>query len=495
MTASTRRQFLRSAAAAAAAAQLPLDGAIAAPSRARRAAAGGRVGERAWRELERRLQGRVLRPGESRYARASLPFNRRYADVLPAGIARCAGEDDVREAVVWAREHDVPLAARSGGHSYAGYSTTRGLLIDLGAMRSVRVDDEAGTVVAQAGARNTGIYAALQPYDVAISAGRCPTVAIGGLALGGGFGFSSRALGLTCDSLVETRLVTAEGRILRVTRDRHPDLFWALRGGGGGNFGISTQFRFRTSPVSSVGLYDLAWDAEHAPKVMLALETMMRDAPHTLSCRMGMGSNGRDAPTVTALGQLLGPVAQLRELLGPVLAVARPRRSLIARRTFWQAKDHFFHNTPIDRFAVKSSFVDGALTEQALDVIARGVGRYPGSANEDGGGVALYAWGGRIGRVPAGATAFVHRHASWLMAYDASWTARDSRSTVARNLDWLGGFAEELRPHVSGAAYQNFIDRSQPHWRRAYYGSNFKRLAAVKRRVDPGDLFSFRQGV
>lgn len=153
MTASTRRQFLRSAAAAAAAAQLPLDGAIAAPSRARRAAAGGRVGERAWRELERRLQGRVLRPGESGYARASLPFNRRYADVLPAGIARCAGEDDVREAVVWAREHDVPLAARSGGHSYAGYSTTRGLLIDLGAMRSVRVDDEAGTVVAQAGAR------------------------------------------------------------------------------------------------------------------------------------------------------------------------------------------------------------------------------------------------------------------------------------------------------------------------------------------------------
>lgn len=228
---------------------------------------------------------------------------------------------------------------------------------------------------------------------------------------------------------------------------------------------------------------------------MLALETMMRDAPHTLSCRMGMGSNGRDAPTVTALGQLFGPVAQLRELLAPVLAVARPRRSLIARRTFWQAKDHFFHNTPVDRFAVKSSFVEGPLTEQALDVIARGVRRYPGSTNADGGGVALYAWGGRIGRVPAGATAFVHRHASWLMAYDASWTARDSRSTVARNLDWLGGFAEELRPHVSGSAYQNFIDRSQRDWRRAYYGSNFERLAAVKRRVDPDDLFSFRQGV
>ncbi|MDO8189602.1 FAD-binding oxidoreductase [Conexibacter sp. JD483] len=488
MTSITRRQLLVSAAAAAAGAPL-------APAAARRPAVAAGANERAWRELERRLHGRLLRPGGSGYARAALPFNRRYAGVRPAGIARCASEADVREAILWAREHEIPLAARSGGHSYAGYSTTRGLLIDLGGMRQVHVDDEAGTVSAQSGARNTNVYTGLQPHRVAISAGRCPSVAIGGLALGGGFGFSSRAMGLTCDSLAETRLVTADGRLLTVSAHRHPDLFWALRGGGGGNFGISTSFRFRTTPVSDVGLYDLAWDAEHAPRVMLALQQMVRDAPHTLSCRMGMGSVGRGAATVTALGQLLGPVDELRELLGPVLAVARPTRALIARRTFWQAKNHFFHNTPVDRFEVMSAFVEKPLTEQAIDTIARGVDRYPGSSNPDGGGVALYAWGGQIARVAPQATAFVHREAEWLLACDASWTAKDSRGTVARNLDWLQGFTHELRPHLSHSAYQNFMDRTQPNWRRAYYGDNFARLARIKRRIDPDDVFSFRQGV
>jgi FAD/FMN-containing dehydrogenase len=490
MTSITRRQLLRSAAAAAAAVQLPALADASARPRGRDAA-----GARAWRELERRLSGRVLRPADRGYARAALPFNRRYADVRPAGIARCASTADVREAILWAREHDVPLAARSGGHSYAGYSTTPGLLIDLGAMRRVRVDDEAGTVTAQSGARNTDVYRGLQPHGVAISAGRCPTVGIGGLALGGGFGFSSRALGLTCDSLLETTLVTAEGRVLTCSARQHPDLFWALRGGGGGNFGVSTSFRFRTSPVSDVGLYDLAWDAEHAPRVMLALQAMVADAPHTLSCRMGMGSVGRGAASVTAQGQLLGPIEQLRELLGPVLAVARPRRALIARRTFWQAKNHFFHNTPIDRFQVSSNFVERPLSEEAVTTIARAVDRYPGSANADGGGVALYAWGGRIADVAPDATAFVHRGARWLMARDASWTARDSRSTIARNLDWLARFDDELRPHVARGAYQNFMDRSQRDWRRAYYGANYARLAQIKRRVDPDDVFSFRQGV
>jgi FAD/FMN-containing dehydrogenase len=492
MTSITRRQLLVSAAAAAAA--TPLVPTAAAIARRRASAAAG-ANERAWRELERRLSGRLLRPGSSRYARAALPFNRRYAAIQPAGIARCASEADVRAAILWAREHEVPLAARSGGHSYAGYSTTRGLLIDLGGMRAVDVDDEAGTVSAQSGARNTNVYAGLQPHAVAISAGRCPSVAIGGLALGGGFGFSSRALGLTCDSLEETRLVTADGRLLTVSARQHPDLFWALRGGGGGNFGISTSFRFRTTPVSDVGLYDLTWQARHAPRVMLALQRMMRDAPHALSCRMGMGSVGRGAATVTALGQLMGPIEQLRELLGPVLAVARPTRALIARRTFWQAKNHFFHNTPVDRFEVMSAFAKRPLTEQAIDTIARGVDRYPGSSNPDGGGVALYAWGGRIARTAPRATAFVHRQAEWLLACDASWTARDSRGTVARNLDWLHGFTHELRAHLSHSAYQNFMDRTQPDWRRAYYGKSFARLARIKRRVDPDDVFAFRQGV
>jgi FAD/FMN-containing dehydrogenase len=339
------------------------------------------------------------------------------------------------------------------------------------------------------------VYAALQPHDVAISAGRCPTVAIAGLTLGGGFGFSSRLLGLTCDALEETRVVTADGEVRTCSATEHPDLFWALRGGGGGNFAINTSFRFRTSPVSDVGLYDITWDARHAPAVMAALQAMVQSAPDRLSCRMGMGSDGRSAPTVSALGPLFGSVEELRTLLAPVLAVAKPAKQLIAQRTFWQAKEHFFHNTPVDRFAVKSAFVTEPFSETALDVIARGVARYPGSHNPDGGGVALYAWGGAISQVPVDATAFVHRDAVWLMAYDASWTKRDNRRTIRRNLDWLERFDDAVQPFLSSQAYQNFTDRTLRDWRTAYYGDAYPRLRTIKREVDPDDVFRFPQAV
>jgi FAD/FMN-containing dehydrogenase len=164
-----------------------------------------------WDELAQRLQGSLVRPDDASYGELYLPFNRRYEDVRPQGIASCLDSSNVRESVLWAREHDVPVAIRSGGHNYAGYSTTDGLLIDLGQIQSVTVDDDTGVATVQVGARNTDVYESLQPHEAAISAGRCPTVAIGGLVLGGGMGFSSRKLGLTCDSLLETEIVTADG--------------------------------------------------------------------------------------------------------------------------------------------------------------------------------------------------------------------------------------------------------------------------------------------
>ncbi len=454
-----------------------------------------------WDELAAKLGSKLVRPGDRGYPQISQPLNLRYAGIHPGGVALCSGVQDVRTAVAWAHENGVSVAVRSGGHNYAGYCVGPGLVVNVGGMRTVSVDDARGTVTAQPGARNTAIYAALQPHDVAISAGRCPTVAIGGLVLGGGIGFSSRKLGLTCDHLIEAQVVTADGGLLTCSERSNSDLFWALRGGGGGNFGVCTSYTFATTPVSDVTLYDISWDWADAPAVFEAFQQVIQRAPEEFSARLGVGrpgdprTGGKEAPTISALGQYFGPKHELVDLLAPALRAGRIKSQLIAERTFWQAKAYFFHSTPEIAYEVKSAFLDWPLNGQGVDVLLRAIERWPGSRNPDGAGAAMFASGGAINRVPADSTAFVHRNSFAVLATETEWTPRDSRRTVARGLAWIEGLAEELRPHTNGSAYQNFIDRAQPHWQAAYYGSNFKRLTEVKLRHDPANVFRFQQSI
>jgi FAD/FMN-containing dehydrogenase len=494
--ATTRRAFLRRAGgsvlAASVGAQLELGPA---------AASAARVPPRRWDELAAKLGRKLVRPGDRGYRQISRPLNLRYAGIHPGGVAVCSDARDVRTAVSWAHENGVPVAVRSGGHNYAGYSVGRGLVVNVGGMQQVSVDDAHGTVTAQPGARNTMIYAGLQPHGVAISAGRCPTVAVGGLVLGGGIGFSSRKLGLTCDHLIEAQVVTADGRLLTCSEHRHPDLFWALRGGGGGNFGVCTSYTFVTHPVSHVTLYDITWDWADAPAVFEAFQDVIRRAPDAFSARIGVGrpgdpaTGGRGAPKISALGQYFGPRQELVDLLEPALRAGRVTKRLIARRTFWQAKNYFFATTPELAYQAKSAYLDRPLNGDGVESLLRAVERWPGSRNPDGAGAAMFASGGAINRVGAEATAFVHRSAFAVLATETEWTPRDSRRTVRRGLDWIDGLADELRPHTNGHAYQNFIDRSQPRWQHAYYGRNFKRLTRVKRRYDPDNVFRFQQSI
>lgn len=413
----------------------------------------------------------------------------------------CASADDIRESVVWARESGLPVAVRSGGHNYAGYSTGPGLVINVGGMRGIEVSDGADLVTVQPGARNTMIYDGLQPHGVAISAGRCPTVAVGGLVLGGGIGFSSRRLGLTCDHLTEARIVTAAGKHLRCSEDENRDLFWALRGGGSGNFGVCTSYTFETRPVDDVTIYDIAWEWDDAPAVLSAFQGIMRGAPDDFSARIGVGrpgierTAGAGPPVVSALGQFFGSKGDLLDLLQPAMASGRVKSKLIERRTFWKAKDHFYANVPHTAYAVKSAYLDEPLGDQGVAKLLESVDGWPGSSNDDGAGAAIFASGGAINRVPATATAFVHRSQFAILATESTWTEKDSKGTVRANVEWLDSLAEQLRPHVSGSAYQNFIDRGQPDWQRAYYGENFDRLLEVKRRYDPDGLFDYEQGI
>jgi hypothetical protein len=207
------------------------------------------------------------------------------------------------------------------------------------------------------------------------------------------------------------------------------------------------------------------------------------------------GTAGAGPPAISALGQYFGPKHELVALLDPALSAARPKQQLIAERTFWQAKNYFFDTTPRGSYEVKSSYASEPLSDRGIETLVHWVERWPGSSDLDGGGMAMFASGGAINEVPAAATAFVHRDEFALIAMETSWHGGDSESVVSRNLDWIEGFAEALRPHVSGFAYQNFIDRSQADWQRAYYGSNLPRLIDVKTRYDPDDVFHFQQSI
>ncbi|MGO9670949.1 MAG: FAD-binding oxidoreductase [Streptosporangiaceae bacterium] len=455
-----------------------------------------------WAALARQLHGRLLRPGEPGYAVASIPYNRRYADVRPAGVAMCADVADVRTALRWARHYGVPFAARSGGHSYGGYSASRGLVISLARMNSVRVDAGSMTVTLGPGARNRDLYAGLAGTGVAVPSGRCPTVGISGLLLGGGFGFSSRHLGLTCDRLLETEVVTASGTVLRVSPQEHADLFWACQGGGGGNFGINAGFTLRATEVGDVSVYEIEWEWRNAAAALGAVLELMATAPDSLSCRVGLGVSGGGPATggpaqrsASALGLYFGPAHELAELLAPVLAAAPPSRRLIEDRTYLAAQAMLAHNVPFDRFASKSRFLPRPLPGRGIETAIRWLERWPGSSNPGGAGVTIFAWGGAINRVAPTATAFVHRDAAFLMDCETTWTASDDQRVVCAGLDWVQGIYGALARYGQRQAYQNFIDPALRDWRAAYYGENLPRLIRVKHRYDPDDAFRFAQSI
>jgi FAD/FMN-containing dehydrogenase len=465
-------------------------------------ATGSRKPQPDWEALAARLRGRLLRPGDTGYVVTSSPYNKRYADIRPGGVALCADAADVRTALRWAQHYDVPFAARSGGHSYAGYCASRGLVISVARMNSVRVHAAAQTITLGAGARNRDLYAGLAGTGLAAPSGRCPTVGISGLLLGGGFGFSSRHLGLTCDQLLETEVVTAAGHVLRVSPRSHPDLFWACQGGGGGNFGINTRFVLRATRVGTVSVYRLKWSWRHAAAALAALQDLMAAAPGTLSCRFGLEVHGGGPVTggapqrgVSALGLYFGPSHELADLLAPVLSAAFPVEQVLEELSYVAAQKFLAHSAPSDRFASRSRFLDEPLPPAGIETAVRWIERWPGSANPGGAGLTFFTWSGKINEVDPAATAFTHRRAAFLTDLETSWTARDRPRVVAAGLEWLNSGYAELAPFGSRQAYQNFIDPELKDWKAAYYGQNLPRLRRVKHHYDPGDVFRSAQAI
>lgn len=487
----SRRRFLQTGALVTAAAGLPSFAAFAQPS-------GGRV--RGLAALAGDLKGRLILRGEQGYAMAAWPNNARWADVRPLAIAMCANDEDVRRCVEWVREERVPFVIRSGGHNYAGFSTTPGLLIDVKAMNGVSVDLENGTATVQGGANNEDVATALREYGrFAVPSGRCPTVGTSGLVLGGGWGFAATKAGLTCDSLVSTDVVIASGQKLTIGRDN--ELFWAARGAGGGNFGVHTSFTFQLHDVGTVTTFKIVWPPGKQIELLTELQRLQLANAKTISTRskarpvQAGAKPRRDQLLVETLGLYWGHEKDLRQILAKAFGILKPTTADIYEMEYWRARDYLMTDDPVGMYHIKNSYVKETLSEAALDTMLTWMTKWPGgSLRQDNMGI-LFAIGGKVKDVPWDATAYVHRDSNYIYEMECSWAPVDEDDVVRRAEDWLAAYYEDMQRFVQPEAYVNFPDRDLKNWARAYYGKNLERLSEIKRRYDPQELFKFGQSI
>ena len=442
------------------------------------------------RRLRLETAGEVIGPDDAAYEEARRVFVPTI-DRHPAAIVRPVDDEAVASVVALARDNELELAVRGGGHSLAGHGTSDGgLVLDLAWMDGLDIDSEARVATAEAGltAGRVTKAAAAQGYEIGF--GDTASVGIGGLTLGGGIGYLVRKHGLTIDSLVAADVVTADGRILHVDANSHPDLFWAIRGGGG-NFGVVTRFRFRLSPVEgSIGgmlvlpatpdtIVSFVDAAEEAPDELSTIANVMPAPPLPF---LPQEHHGR----LVLLAMLFhaGPSDAGQQALAPFRALAEPLADLLRPLSYEEMYPP--ENGEPPQATARTLFVDGVDRAAAAEIL----GRIAASGSELA--VAqLRVLGGAMARVPAGETAFAHR-ARRIMVNVAA--VHRSDEDLSAHDAWVDGFAESLRR--DDHAYVNFVgDEGPDRVRASYPGDTWDRLRQVKQRYDPDNLFRVNQNI
>lgn len=443
----------------------------------------------AWAELANALQGSLVMRDDLDFAAVNIQYALAYLSVVPQAIALCESEADVVACVNWARRNNMPIVARSGGHSYAAYSRTTGLLIDLSQMHGIDYDPASMRATMEGGAHNRKVYTVGRSASVSMTHGRCKAVGAAGLIHGGGIGFNMRNKGLSCDGLVSTRIVLANGEVITASAAEHPEIFWAVRGAGGGNFGIHTQFVVQMFPVSTLTWFRIQWTVE-LERIFDAFQEVAFAAPAEFGVKFMVHASKRADGNhlyIEILGQYVGDEAALRALLQPVYDVATPSMEIIQHLPYWDAQEHLSEDGDPEYAHERTRFAFDRIPPAGRDTILRYLREWPGTSGD-----ALWKYflmGGRIKDVSNDATAFPFRLATAITAIDLEWTKQDN-TRLAENFVWLDAFHDAMEPYISRHCFVNFIDRRQTNHLEAYYGSNLERLRAVKRELDPTNVFS-----
>lgn len=432
-----------------------------------------------------RLTGRIVFPNDPSYKYARMNYNTRFSK-FPLVIVFCQEIQDVVNAVKWARENHVHLRARCGGHSYEAFSIlNKGIVIDVSEMDRVFIEKEKRTATIQAGATLLPLYNALWDKGVTIPGGTCPTVGISGLTLGGGFGMLTRKMGLLCDNLLAVQMVGAKGEAVYADQNVNADLFWASRGGGGGNFGIVTSFVFKVHPISDVAVFTITWGWPDAGEVIKTWQDWapFADGRLTSILEIFTKKDGR----ISSSGEFLGPEEELKNLLKPLIAAGNPVRIEVKTIPYIEAVRMFDGGAGPHKFKNTGAFVYHSLPDEAVGTLLYYMGISPNKGNS----IQFQSLGGAVSKIPSDATAYFHRPASYIMQYITSWEAGSEKNP---NILWVEALRRAMLKYVDGT-YVNWPDLFIKDWPRAYYGTNYQELRRIKSRWDPENVFHFAQSI
>jgi FAD/FMN-containing dehydrogenase len=468
-----------------------------------------------WNDLASGLDGEVVLPGSEQYESTYPTFIKRFDHIRPAGVVMPANETDVVEAVGFAQRYGIHAVARSGGHSFGGYSTTEGMVIDLRRLSGVRVADQQASI--EGGALIIDAQAALREHGLGLPTGSCPSVGLAGLALGGGLGNTGRRYGFTSDRLTGARVVLADGRVVETDSQHEPELFWALRGAGGGNFGIVTRMDFLAHPVTDVTVFSVEWPWSSAAAL---IDAWQRWAPHgpdelTSGLSLSAGDTLEEEPSAAVDGQVFADHADTERLIGRLESMVGTGPSHVATietmpyhaavmysagcQESTLSACHVAGATPdgeLSRYEyrlTKSQLFNRPLPQAGLDtVIGELVAERVPEYSRD---LEFAALGGAYNRVAPGATAFVHRDCLFDIKYSTNIDVTAAASVKESGNRWIERIAAAMSPWTSGQSYQNYVDPSLANWQEAYYGANYERLQKVQERYDPARFFRFAQSV
>ena len=511
----SRRGFLGSIGALGLASGLPASGAGASQS----------IGN--WRDLARSVRGRLVFPTSPDYLVQRLIWNSNYDYVYPSAVLQVADIADVQTALAFCRDTGVRPIPRSGGHSFQGFSTGRGLVIDISQLRTIRLSPKRDRVRIGAGAQLIDIYRRL--FDEArmtIVAGTCPLVGIAGITQGGGVGPFIREYGLTLDRLLGAEIITADGQRRYVNDRQDPDLFWAIRGGGGGNFGIVTSFDFAPVPADMpMATFSLGFPWQAAERVMEAFQEWPHALPDSAYPRLVLdttrpASGAQPAITVGLWhrGSLTRANAVMREFIAEVGVAPLSQTQL--RQNFFEAEfdencqgltwQECAPNTnppgQVPRYGVTtfSEISRRPWPRSAITVLLEEMERWQSdpflqpegvSPTLQGGKVGIEPLSGAVHRTPSTATAFPHRDGWLIYQFQARVPPGAPADLIDAGKVWIDNLSSRLKPWLTGAQYSNYGNRGLSGWADAYYGQNLPRLRQVKTMVDPESLFHFEQSV